>query len=201
LAAAFTDDTDQKLRIRVIRFIRGRILSGIFTVAIAARPNYRGSSVLSGETPVTRDATMNLLRYFLSTSAALALCLAASTASADCGGYGIGNCSFGNLNAFGASGSLYGSGYLPVPPYFAIHPPVYYSHQYYRPYGWSPFAQPGYIAPAMLRPEPRLVVNPHVKDVKVKMAPKDNTARSEMIVNPYFVKAGTTGQGLVTAEK
>ena len=33
---------------------------------------------------------------------------------------------------FGYSGSLYGLGYVPVPPYYALHPPVYYSHEIRR---------------------------------------------------------------------
>lgn len=137
---------------------------------------------------------MNLLRYLLP-GVVVALALSAGAAKADCYGYGIGNCSFGNFNAYGASGTLYGSGYLHVPPYYAIHPPVYYSHQYYRPYGWTPFAQPSFIAPVALKPEPRLVVNPHVEVKEVKKAKPDNTAKSEMIVNPYFVKRSKTGQG------
>ena len=143
---------------------------------------------------------MNLLRYVLP-AAVLAVALSAGTASADCYGNGIGNCWFGNLNAYGASGTLYGSGYLPVPPYYAIHPPVYYSHQYYRPYGWTPFAQSSCISPVVLRPDPVVVVNQYVpvKDVKdakdVKKVKPDNTAKSEMIVNPYFVKASKTSQG------
>ena len=45
--------------------------------------------------------------------------------------------------AYGFSGSLYGLGRLPVPPYFAIHPPVYYNTITPRPYGDSPFAWSG----------------------------------------------------------
>lgn len=41
---------------------------------------------------------------------------------------------------YGYSGSLYGLGYVPVPPYFSLHPPVYYGDRYARPYGASPFA-------------------------------------------------------------
>ena len=55
---------------------------------------------------------------------------------------------------FGAGyGMGYGYGYFPgygvpdcisvrTPPYFAIHPPVYYGTRYARPYGISPFAAP-----------------------------------------------------------
>src|SRR5688572_27179791 len=34
-------------------------------------------------------------------------------------------------------------GFVPQPPYYSIHPPVYYSSQIIRrPYGYSPFAYP-----------------------------------------------------------
>jgi hypothetical protein len=142
---------------------------------------------------------MHCLRYCV-LAAIVALGLSASTASAQ--GIGICNNSFGNLNAFGSSGNLYGSGYLFVPPYFAIHPPVYYSHQYYRPYGWTPFAQSSYQSPVVLRPEPRMVINPHVPAAQVKAKPaEDSTARSEMIFNPFYVKAEETGQGRLASQQ
>ena len=144
---------------------------------------------------------MNWMRFFVPAAAVVSLGLWANSASADGYGQGIGNCWFGNLNAYGASGTLYGSGYLHVPPYYAIHPPVYYSHQYYRPYGWTPFAQPSHIAPAALRPEPRMIVNPHVPVQEVKKPQPDHTAKSQMIVNPYFVKAQATGQGRLASQQ
>ena len=52
---------------------------------------------------------------------------------------------FSTGNAFGNSlynRSLYGLGRLPLPPYFALHPPVYYGIRYGRPYGVSPFPVP-----------------------------------------------------------
>jgi hypothetical protein len=134
----------------------------------------------------------------------LALTFGVKTASADCGsGWGVDNCWFGNLNAYGASGTLYGSNYLSVPPYFSIHPPVYYSHNYYRPYGWSPFAQSGNMVPNFSRPRPLVVMNPHV-DVKANAAtaPQDAMATSELIHNPFFVSGQKTGQGrLVSTQK
>jgi hypothetical protein len=145
---------------------------------------------------------MKRLTTISAAAALLWMLLAANSASAQCGGYGIGNCSFGNLNAFGSSGTLYGSGYLPVPPYFAIHPPVYYSHPYYRPYGWSPFAQPGYVAPAMLRPEPRMVINPMVPAKAAQPnAVKENMAQWELIQNPYFVAGKKAGEGRLASKR
>lgn len=36
--------------------------------------------------------------------------------------------------------SAYRAGRIPVPPYYALHPPVYYGSQVRRPYGYSPYA-------------------------------------------------------------
>jgi len=56
---------------------------------------------------------------------------------------------------------------LPTPPYFAIHPPVYYGQRYARPYGESPYASwpllrssPSYHAV----PAEGHFVRPHVMD-------------------------------------
>ncbi|MFH1918860.1 MAG: hypothetical protein ABIP48_03090 [Planctomycetota bacterium] len=55
------------------------------------------------------------------------------------------------LSPYG-SAYYYHSGYLHSPdrgiPYFAAHPPVYYSHIVPRPYGYSPYAYlPGIVTP------------------------------------------------------
>src|SRR5262245_13412112 len=56
-------------------------------------------------------------------------------------------------------------------PYFALHPPVYYSYPVPRSYGYSPFAYPfGSPTPEIewgppkveKKPEPKLMSNPHV---------------------------------------
>ena len=50
------------------------------------------------------------------------------------------------------------------PPYFALHPPVYYSEQVIRrPYGVSPFAAPAGIVPVEMQmpPKPARIINPH----------------------------------------
>lgn len=46
-------------------------------------------------------------------------------------------------------------------PYFALHPPVYYSRPMSRPYGMSPFAYPpGAVLPPL--PQPQMVINSYV---------------------------------------
>ena len=55
----------------------------------------------------------------------------------------------------------------PPPPYFALHPPVYYGQRYTRPYGASPFAA-----------WPQLQSNAHY-------TPRRHVDRSQTISNPY----------------
>jgi hypothetical protein len=85
-------------------------------------------------------------------------------AEAQWGGYGYG---YGFLNG-GAwwNGSVY-SGVIEDqrPPYFALHPPVYYSYPVPRTYGYSPFAYPGCTPTPDLHlevVEPQMVPNPFV---------------------------------------
>ena len=42
----------------------------------------------------------------------------------------------------GLGPNVYSSGQLPVPPYFSIHPPVYYGLHMVRHYGYNPFTCP-----------------------------------------------------------
>ncbi len=44
------------------------------------------------------------------------------------------------LYGYGANNVGRMHSYVPSPPYFALHPPVYYGERYTRPYGLSPFA-------------------------------------------------------------
>lgn len=80
-----------------------------------------------------------------------------------------------NAPAFGYSGSLYGLGYVPVPPYFALHPPVYYGDRYYRTYGESPFARSDYSS----RPQ---------------------RVQVEVVVNPFFTAPAAAGKGPTQTE-
>ena len=115
------------------------------------------------------------------------------------GGYG----GWWNQPAFGVAGSLYGSGYVPVPPYFSIHPPVYYSRQIiYRPMGDSPFAylprrqfaaapaaSPRYQESAEPQfTEPAMIVNPYVDSAAETTSVKTASAtrsRPKLILNPF----------------
>ena len=47
---------------------------------------------------------------------------------------------YGYLFGYGATNTPGIRSFVPAPPYFALHPPVYYGKRYTRPYGDSPFA-------------------------------------------------------------
>ena len=60
---------------------------------------------------------------------------------------------------------LYRIGLIPIPPYFALHPPVYYSYPVPRPYGYSPFTYSGNIRTPQIIGEviqPAIIRNPYV---------------------------------------
>ncbi len=81
--------------------------------------------------------------------------------------------------------SLYVQDYV---PYYAMHPPVYYSYVVPRPYGYSPFAYPpGTFTPEPRRAEPLVVPNPFVPATQGRDGPKHRTASAPLrIVNPYL---------------
>ena len=83
-------------------------------------------------------------------------------------------------------------------PYYALHPPVYYSYPVPRPYGWSPWAYP----PGVMTPEilgemggPKEMINPHVPQEE-NAKPTSNTNQTvglskqsrpvpQVIINPF----------------
>ena len=131
--------------------------------------------------------------YFTALLCAMAMLCSANQASAQCGGLGPG---------YGAFGGYYNYGiqpYVPAPPYFALHPPVYYGHRYTRPYGDSPFA-----APSQLQPNPSFapqrhversltVQNPHVLQMAPAVestpipAPVNTVPASPVVVKPMVI--------------
>ncbi|MCO6456269.1 MAG: hypothetical protein J5I93_13290 [Pirellulaceae bacterium] len=97
------------------------------------------------------------------------------------GGYGYG---------FSESTLLYRLGHIPVPPYYALHPPVYYGQRIFRSYGDSPFAN--YPTPAAYRQPAaaQWIQNPLVPVISVggsgaaAVPAPDQTA--QLIVNPFY---------------
>ena len=107
------------------------------------------------------------IKWLLAAALAAILLPAAAQAQYPYGGMGYGGWGQGNY------GQGYYSGANRVPPYFALHPPVYYSHEIIRrPMGASPFAYPSWYAPPSSQavasapyqaPQPLMVENPYVK--------------------------------------
>ncbi len=94
------------------------------------------------------------------------------------GGYGIGTYNFGG-------GMNYQS-----PPYYAVFPPVYYSHPVPRTYGYSPFAYPpGTMTPDVAPPTTGAIyMNPFVPQRKDSQPVEDRTA-AKTFYNPYVQQA------------
>jgi hypothetical protein len=74
------------------------------------------------------------------------------------------------------------------PPYFALYPPVYYSHPIPRPYGFSPYAYPpGTMTPEAIHVQPLMVSNRYVPD-SVAIAKPTKTTGPLRIRNPFVGK-------------
>ncbi len=95
--------------------------------------------------------------------------------------------------------SLYEMGNIPRPPYFALHPPVYYSRPVARTYGYGPWAYPPQImTPDLPAPTPKVIQNKFVPPPKaVEKAGEDKTAAVPLrILNPFV-----TGDAAVASAK
>lgn len=79
-----------------------------------------------------------------------------------------------------------------VPPYFALHPPVYYSYPVPRTYGYSPYAYPPWImTPKAPKPEPIVVPNKFVPSKDTRTAKGDQVVRTPLrMTNPYVARTG-----------
>jgi hypothetical protein len=110
-------------------------------------------------------------------------CLERDVQAQSLGCYGTGG--FAHPGFFGYAGSPYSLGQIPTPPYFAIHPPVYYSQPVPRTYGYSPFAYPGTMqTPEIVEPE--IIENPHVtQPAQEEPAANVKVVRFQVIHNPY----------------
>ena len=100
--------------------------------------------------------------------------------------------------------------YVPAPPYFAVHPPVYYSphitarHYGASPHAWLPGMQPITYVPDLLPArrvttatsqasllashapaKPVMIENPHV-GAKTAAANVDVAPHPQQVENPYF---------------
>lgn len=86
---------------------------------------------------------------------------------------------------------LHAIGNIPTPPYFSLHPPVYYSRPVARTYGYSPYAYPPQTrTPESVARIPRVIQNRFVpsppKDATKKAIKGKVTAAPVRIVNPFM---------------
>lgn len=119
--------------------------------------------------------------------AALGVCVVSlalsSTAQAQWG-YG------GGLGFGGGFGMVNGAYTLDPPPYFSLFPPVYYSHITPRPYGYSPYAYPGFFAtPERIR-MPSTPFVPAARRQGAQRPASAQTVQSVIIKNPFVLPEG-----------
>ena len=127
---------------------------------------------------------------------AIASMLASFTATAQAQDpHGLG---YAYLFGYGAANAPVVRSFVPAPPYFSLHPPVYYGQRYTRPYGDSPFASwPQLQSAKGYQPRPaashaHVIVNPHApahhapaqadSPVVQSVAP----VRPLIVENPYY---------------
>ena len=97
---------------------------------------------------------------------------------------------------------------VPTPPYFSVHPPVYYGKRYARPYGESPFASwpllqanPSYMPVPASNYSAVSIVNQHCVEqiptisvgegqpmVEKSNLEKPKSTEAIVIVNPYALE-------------
>jgi hypothetical protein len=129
-------------------------------------------------------------------------------------GHGFGHGFGGGAIGFGGGGDygwdvaeLYRELYNNL-PYFALHPPVYYSEPVPRTYGYSPFAYPpGTMTPDVVgESQPVTINNPYVPattptSAPAAIKPSDRSASASqarqplVIVNPFVPPASSVAKG------
>lgn len=99
-------------------------------------------------------------------------------------------------------GNIQPTNYIPAPPYFAVHPPVYYSHQitarHYgaSPYAWMPGMQPITYVPDIV-PLRRPVATMGKADAVAQSAASPAVAL--VIENPYVAKKSAAAEAVAEA--
>jgi hypothetical protein len=80
-------------------------------------------------------------------------------------------------------------------PYFALHPPVYYSYPVRRTYGLFPYPYlPQAPALSVTLPHPSVVQNPYVAEKTAAARESGHEAEGPLVtLNPYVVRSGETG--------
>lgn len=124
------------------------------------------------------------------------------------GGFGLGFNGYGGYGGYGWDiAGLYNQLYNNL-PYFALHPPVYYSAPVPRTYGYSPFAYPpGTMTPEIgCMVEPVTISNPYVPTSTpgaAPAAPSSDRAASVakpveplVVINPYVNQGESVAQAV-----
>jgi hypothetical protein len=97
--------------------------------------------------------------------------------------------------AYGVTGTMYGLGLVPTPPYFALHPPVYYSCPVPRSYGYSPYAYPGCVMTPDVdfmqfpKGEGDEAAEPKQEDLPPAQPTSRVASRGQWIENPFVANA------------
>ena len=135
---------------------------------------------------------MKRIRLFVGLVAMSALIsVLSSSATAQIGPWGV----WGPWYAYPNAPYACSYGTIPSPPYFAIHPPVYYGPRIRMAYGHSPIARPPLTVVAMPRhremPEaPRqtelIIRNPHVGDDSAESGQGTAATGPQIVENPYY---------------
>ncbi len=86
-------------------------------------------------------------------------------------------------------------------PFYALHPPVYYSVPVPRTYGYSPFAYPpGVMTPEVLPVEPVIIQNHMIPTKPTAQAKSTRVAVAPLrLTNPYVVRSDGRGESVPTA--
>ncbi len=103
------------------------------------------------------------------------------------GGFGCGSYMWSNPYPADLT-DLYKVGAIPLPPYFALHPPVYYDMPVPRSYGYGPWAYPPYVeTPEIVdEPTPEIIQNKYVpKPVNQESKAPKMASAPKLIRNPY----------------
>ena len=111
--------------------------------------------------------------------------------SAHAGGFGYGAHVWGSPYPADLT-DLYAVGAIPLPPYFALHPPVYYEMPIPRTYGYSPWAYPPYVStPEIVEPGPEIIQNKFVPQPSKGKSEKPKIVSAPLkIRNPYVISKG-----------
>ena len=96
---------------------------------------------------------------------------------------------------------LYSVGAIPTPPYFSLHPPVYYSAPVPRAYGYGPWAYPPYVTtPEPAQPKPQIIENKYVpKPAKQEGDPARTAIAPLRVVNPFVCPVEETVETSIAA--